>query len=317
MKENSTSGTINEKYVILQKLGEGAYSTVYKVTNKETNEIYAIKVIHRYNKNEMEINKELKSLNSPYIVKFYELSQGEIVLPDEAEADFKPYFVFELSDKGELKNYINIGGNGFDEKHCKMIFYEILKAFQIIHNKYICHRDIKAENILLNTDKYEIKICDFGFSSETYDMLDGYFGTKQYMAPEIIMDKRYDGIKADIFSLGVLLFYIRTASFLFEQAKLSNGVNPKTAYDYIKEKNGKVWEMIKINPLDELSGDFKELIFRMLAFNPKERPSVDEILKDEWMKEISNLPDDERQKLKEDLIKEFKKREEIMESQNN
>ena len=313
MKGNTNLGIINEKYEILQKLGEGADSTVYKVINKENNEIYAIKVIHHYHKNEREINNELKSLNSPYIVKFYEFSQGDIILPDEK--DFKSYFVFELSDKGELKNYINCGRNGFDEKHCKMIFYEILKAFQTIHNNNICHRDIKAENILLNTNKYEIKICDFGYSSETYDMLEGFFGTKQYMAPEIIMGKRYDGIKADVFSLGALLFYLRTATFLFTQAKISNGVYSKTVYDYIKEKSEMIWEMAKINPLNELTDEFKELFLKMVAFNPKERPSIDEILRDKWLEDINNLNDVERQKMKEELIKELNKREEIMKSQ--
>ena len=310
MKENCNLGTINEKYVILQELGDGAFSNVYKVINKETNEIYAIKVINHYKKNEREINEELKRLNSPYIVKFYGFSQGDIILSDETEKEFKCYFVFELSDKGELKKYINLGRNGFNEECCKMIFYEILKAFQVIHNKNICHGDIKAENILLNTDKYEIKICDFGLSSETYDMLEERSGTKQYMAPEIIMNKKYDGKKADIFSLGALLFYLRTAQFLFEQAKISNGVNPKTSYDYIKEKSGKIWEISNVNALEGISEEFKELVLKMVAFNPKERPSIDEILKDKWFDDINNLR-------KEELIKEFKHREEIMKLQNN
>lgn len=309
MKENCNLGTINEKYIILQELGKGAFSNVYKVVNKETKEIYAIKVINHFNKSEREINEDLKSLNSPYIVKFYGFSQGDIIL-SEAEKEFKCFFIFELSDKGELNNYINLGGNGFNEECCKMIFYEILKAFQAIHSKNICHRDIKAENILLNTDKYEIKICDFGLSSETYDMLEETFGTKQYMAPEIIMNKKYDGKKADIFSLGVLLFYLRTAHFLFEQAKISNGVNPKTAYDYVKEKSGKIWEISNVNALEGISEEFKDLFLRMVAFNPKERPSVDEILKDKWFDDINDLN-------KEELIKEFKHREEIMKLQNN
>ena len=296
---------IDEKYAILEKLGQGAYSTVYKVLNKETNELFAIKVIegHFFN-NEFKINNKLRSLNYPYIVKFFKYSQWE------DGSDLKPYFVFELSDKGELNNYINSGKDGFSEKFCKMIFYEIIKAIQILHNEGICHRDIKAENILLNGDNYEIKICDLGFSTETDDMLEGEFGTKQYIAPEIIMKKEYDGKKADIFSLGVLLFYLRTTRFLFEQAKIYEVNKPKTVYDYIKEKSEKVWEISELNEIGKLSDEFKELFLKMVAFNPKERPNIDEILKDKWFNEINNLTDDERQKLKDKLIKEFQQREE-------
>lgn len=301
---------IDQKYIILDKLGEGAYSTVYKVQNKETNEILALKVIeNHFFYNEFKINNKLKSINSPYIVKFYKYSQWE-----QDGTDLKPYFVFELSDKGELNNYINCGKDGFDERFCKMIFLEIVKAFQILHNEDICHRDIKAENILLNSAKYEIKICDLGFSSETDEMLKGKFGTKQYMAPEIIMGKEYDGKKVDIFSLGVLLFYLRTAKFLFEKAIISEGNNPKSVYDYIKEKNEKVWEISKLNALDKLSNKFKELFIKMVAFNPKERPSIDEILNDKWFDEINNLTNDEREKLKDELIYEFKQREKIIKS---
>lgn len=301
---------IDQKYIILDKLGEGAYSTVYKVQNKETNEILALKVIeNHFFYNEFKINNKLKSINSPYIVKFYKYSQWE-----QDGTDLKPYFVFELSDKGELNNYINCGKDGFDERFCKMIFLEIVKAFQILHNEDICHRDIKAENILLNSAKYEIKICDLGFSSETDEMLKGKFGTKQYTAPEIIMGKEYDGKKVDIFSLGVLLFYLRTAKFLFEKAIISEGNNPKSVYDYIKEKNEKVWEISKLNALDKLSNKFKELFIKMVAFNPKERPSIDEILNDKWFDEINNLTNDEREKLKDELIYEFKQREKIIKS---
>ena len=89
-----------------------------------------------------------------------------------------------------------------------------------MHKEGICHRDIKAENILLDTDEFIIKICDFGLSALGSDLLTSRCGTQQYMAPEVLMgDKGYDGKKADIFSLGVLLLNIRTGKYLFKTAK--------------------------------------------------------------------------------------------------
>ena len=199
---NNTIGFLNKKYPIIEKLGEGAYSSVYKTLNPETNELLAVKIIHKYCKNEMKINIQLSKIQSPYILKYLGYSQGTIKI--EHNEDFKSYFLFELANKGELSAYINYVKNGFSDIQTKLIFYDILKGFNEIHNAEICHRDIKAENILLNTDDYNIKISDFGFSEDSSNLQNGIYGTKQYMAPEIIMDKEYDGIKADIFSLGVL-----------------------------------------------------------------------------------------------------------------
>ena len=299
--KNSIGVVLNENYVIIKKLGEGAYSSVYKVLNPETNEMLAMKVINKYCKNEMPINRKLSAIQSPYIIKYLGYSQGDIKI--ENNKDYKSYFLFELANKGELSNYINCGKNGLSEGQTKLIFCDILKGFHEIHKAEICHRDIKAENILLNTDDYNIKISDFGFSADSSELLDGIYGTQQYMAPEIIMDKEYDGIKADIFSLGVLLFYIRTSKFLFEQAKTN------TAYDYIKNNKKKIWKIAETNGIDGLSKEFKDLFLQMVAFNPNQRPTIQEILNGEWMKEIINLSEDEFKKKRQELTKELKKRE--------
>ena len=288
---NNKIGVLNEKYDILEMLGEGAYSSVYKVLNSETNEILAVKIVKQYWKNEMPINIKLSKIKSPYIIKYLDFSQGEIKI--KHNEDYKSYFLFELANKGELSNYINCGKNGFSEIQTKLIFYDILKGFNSIHNAEICNRDIKAENILLDTDDYNIKISDFGFSEDSSELLNGIYGTQQYMAPEIIMDKEYDGKKADIFSLGVLLFYIRTSKFLFNQVKTTKSNTSKTTYDYIKNNKDKIWIIAEANGIYGLTKEFKDLYLKMVAFNPHERPNVQEILNGEWMKEIINLSEDE------------------------
>lgn len=305
MKEFSNAlGLLNEKYIIKEKLGEGACSTVYKVQDMSTNKEYAAKVVEHYCKNEYQINKKLSELQNPYIIQLIEFSQGTIKIGNSQ--DYKAYYIFELANKGELTNYLGGNNKGFSEIHTKFIIYDILKGFQEIHNAEICHRDIKTENILLSSDDYKIKICDFGFSSNTSELLEGKYGTQYYMAPEIIMGKEYDGIKADIFSLGVLLFNIRTNKFIFDKAKVTNNKNNPTKYDYIKQRNEKIW---KLNNIYDLSQDFKELYLSMVAFNPKERPTIQQILDGPWMQGIINLSESDFIKIKKEVINEFKQRE--------
>jgi serine/threonine protein kinase len=207
--------------------------------------------------------------------------------------------------------------NGFSELFCKIIFKEILEAMIIMHSKGICHRDIKPKNILLDTDEFFIKITDFGLSAfcSEYELLSGSCGTQKYMAPEVLKDKDYDGKKADIFSLGVLLLNIRTGKYLFENANYSkdNEISKNsTVYDYIRlNKDDLLWKKAEKCGIFGLSDKFKKLFLDMVSFNPKKRPSVEEILKYEWMKETQKLSEDELKNLK---VKEFQNREEKINS---
>ena len=312
--DDNSLGVLNDTLIINDILGEGGYSIVYKVTDKETNKEYAAKIIEKFCKNEYKINKILSNTQNSHFIKLITYSQGDLRL--KTGSDFKPYFLFEFASKGTLRDYI-IGMNGFSELHCKIIFKEILEAINIMHKEGICHRDIKAENILLDTDEFIIKICDFGLSAIGSDLLTSRCGTQQYMAPEVLMsDKGYDGKKADIFSLGVLLLNIRTGKYLFKTAKYTKKSKPSTEYDYIRlNKNDQLWKKAeKINGINGLSEEFKKLFLDMVSFEPNKRPSVEVILNHEWMKEIKNLPEDKIKKLK---TEEFRRREEKINETNN
>ena len=299
-----------DKYIVKEILGDGGYSTVYRIQDPTTKEEYAAKVIESYCRNEFKINQILTRTGSPNIIKFIQYSQGDLKLGNNSE--FKPFLLLQLASKGNLNDYINCGKNGFSELHSKIILKEILIGMQVIHNQGICHKDIKAQNILLDTEEYIIKICDFGLSSFNSELQSGYCGTKEYMAPEIIMGKDYDGIKADIFSLGVLLLNLRTSKFLFEQAKISNNNKPQTIYDYIRLNDNIIWKKAEMAGISGLSEEFQRLYMRMVAFNPKERPSIEDILNDKWMKEVEDLSEDELRRVK---VEEFKEREETILSQ--
>ena len=299
--DNNDLGSIDNKYIITKLLGNGAFSTVYQVKEKEKGDEYAAKVILHYQKNEVKVSQILSSTNSPYIVKFIKFDQGEIRVRNNVE--LRSYILYELCPKGSLEKYINYNFGGFNENQSKFIFSEILKGILECHKKGICHLDIKAENIFLDS-KFNIKIGDFGFSS-TNSFLEGEYGTRGYKAPEVTKDNEYDGIKADIFSLGVLLLNIRTAKFLFKETKEGK---EKTVYDLVKDKDKQIWNIIEGNSIKGLSDEFKSLFLRMVSLNPKDRPSIDDILKDKWF----NLSQEERIRVAEEVRQVFIDREEML-----
>lgn len=100
------------------------------------------------------------------------------------------------------------------EAKCLNLFKQILKGIAYCHNKGVCHRDLKPENVLID-EHGEIKIIDFGFSANSKTMLNNYCGTPAYMAPEIIKKQPYNGAKADIWSLGVILYLMMVGTLPF------------------------------------------------------------------------------------------------------
>ena len=301
---NNDLGFIDDKYIIKKELGVGAYSIVYQVKERTNGNEYAAKVIKDYFRfDEVKISQFLSTTNCPYIINFKEFSQGDIRVGNNV--DFRPYIIYELCPKGSLEKYLSHGLGGFDENQSKFIFSDILKGVHECHKKGICHLDIKAENIFLDC-KFTPKVGDFGFSSFN-SILEGDYGTRGYKAPEVTNDKEYDGIKADIFSLGILLLNIRTGKLLSTELKISLKDNKKkTIYDLVKDKDERIWNIFEINGITGLSNDFKSLFLRMVSMNPIERPSIDIILQDKWF----NLSNKQRINLAEDVRKEFIDREE-------
>ena len=302
--DNNDLGFIDDKYIIKKELGVGAFSIVYHVKERTNENEYAAKVIKDYFRfDEVKISQFLSTTNCPYIINFKEFSQGDIRVGNNV--DFRPYIIYELCPKGSLEKYLSHGLGGFDENQSKFIISDIAKGVHECHKKGICHLDIKAENIFLDC-KFTPKVGDFGFSSFN-SILEGDYGTRGYKAPEVTNDKEYDGIKADIFSLGILLLNIRTGKLLSTELKISLKDNKKkTIYDLVKDKDERIWNIFEINGITGLSNDFKSLFLRMVSINPIERPSIDIILQDKWF----NLSNEQRINLAEDVRKEFIDREE-------
>ena len=172
-----------------------------------------------------------------------------------------------------------------------------------MHNAHICHRDIKLLNILLD-ENYNPKIYDFALSSINANNLDDFRGTREYAAPEIIENHPYNGFQADIFSLGQLLFNLVNRILGFNSSRANDQF-----YSLIRtNKLNDYWNsgpLHNINP----SNEFKNLFIRMVAHNPLQRPTIDEILNDPWMQEINNLNNVQLDALENELRNELHNRE--------
>ena len=259
-------------YEIGKVIGKGAYATVKICKNKITQEKFAMKIYEKKILND-NIKKKcilreieiLKKLNHPNIVKLYDtiISDKNILLIQELVNGIS---LRDFYNK-EIRNQRNISENKL--KILTLIFKQIFSAFDYIHKKNIFHRDIKLENILL-TKNYEIKIIDFGFGLyNPRNYLQKFFcGTPNYMAPEIIMKKEYDGQKADMWSLGILLYKLFCADFPFK------GKDEKDLYRHIIKGKYKIKEYVP-----DL---IKIIIDKILRPKPYQRINCDQILQSHW-----------------------------------
>uniref|UniRef100_A0A3Q2WVL6 non-specific serine/threonine protein kinase n=1 Tax=Haplochromis burtoni TaxID=8153 RepID=A0A3Q2WVL6_HAPBU len=179
------------------------------------------------------------------------------------------YLVMEYASGGEVFDYLVAHGR-MKEKEARAKFRQIVSAVQYCHQKCIVHRDLKAENLLLDADM-NIKIADFGFSNEFTlgNKLDTFCGSPPYAAPELFQGKKYDGPEVDVWSLGVILYTLVSGSLPFD------GQNLKELRERVLRGKYRI-------PF-YMSTDCENLLKKFLILNPSKRGSLEQIMRDRWM----------------------------------
>ncbi|KAM8915304.1 MAP/microtubule affinity-regulating kinase 3a isoform 12-T14 [Spinachia spinachia] len=259
-------------YRLLKTIGKGNFAKVKLARHILTGREVAIKIIDKTQLNPNSLQKLfrevriMKILNHPNIVKLFEVIETERTL----------YLVMEYASGGEVFDYLVAHGR-MKEKEARAKFRQIVSAVQYCHQKHIVHRDLKAENLLLDADM-NIKIADFGFSNEFTmgNKLDTFCGSPPYAAPELFQGKKYDGPEVDVWSLGVILYTLVSGSLPFD------GQNLKELRERVLRGKYRI-------PF-YMSTDCENLLKRFLVLNPSKRGTLEvredaenQIMKDRWI----------------------------------
>ena len=279
------------KYNLIKQIGSGGTCSVYKGhPSEDPSHIFAIKLYtedyKKYFEKEILIKDLLHDTNlflslKKYGTGYLHIHEENCLFNNDIHSIEKVYYEIEdLAENGELFNYVYELKRGFNEQIAAKIFLNILKSVNLLHKRGIIHGDIKPENILIGND-FNIKLIDFGFSQKVEDndyTIYSSLGTDTYCAPEIskCFSQGYDGIKSDIFALGVLLFVIKLGKFPFGMSNYFD-----KGYRLIMEKNyEKFWQEFK---KDNVSKEFKDFFNHLICYDPSERLSFDEILEHPWI----------------------------------
>ncbi|KAL0407512.1 UNVERIFIED_CONTAM: CBL-interacting serine/threonine-protein kinase [Sesamum latifolium] len=267
---SSSGRTRVGRYELGRTLGEGTFAKVKFARNVETGENVAIKILDKEKvlKHKMigQIKREIstmKLIRHPNVIRMYEVMASKT----------KIYIVMEFVTGGELFDKIATKGR-LKEDEARKYFQQLINAVDYCHSRGVYHRDLKPENLLLDANGV-LKVSDFGLSALPQQVReDGLLhttcGTPNYVAPEVINNKGYDGAKADLWSCGVILFVLMAGFLPFEESNLMALYKKIFKADF----SCPAW----------FSSSAKKLIKRILDPNPSTRITIAEILENEWFK---------------------------------
>ena len=254
-----------DAFQIISKLGEGAYSTVFKVMRTVDGKTYALKKVKLLNLSDKEKENALNevrilaSINSNYVVSYKEAFFDE--------KDRTLCIVMEFADNGDLYQKIvehKKKAMFFEESEIWRIFIQLVRGLKALHDLKILHRDLKSANVFLYTNG-DAKIGDLNVSKVTRAGV-GHTqtGTPYYASPEVWNDSPYDN-KSDIWSLGCVLYEMITLKPPF-RAQDMEGLYKRV----IKGQYSRI--------PDRFSNDLFQIVQFLLQVNPKSRPSCEQIL---------------------------------------
>ena len=252
-------------FQIISKLGEGAYSTVFKVKRNIDNKIYALKKVKLLNLSEKEKENSLNevrilaSVKSNFVVSYKEAFFDE--------KDNTLCIIMEFADRGDLYQKIVQHKKSailFEESDIWRIFIQLVKGLKSLHDLKILHRDMKSANVFLFSNG-SAKLGDLNVSKVAKRGL-GYTqtGTPYYASPEVWKDKPYDN-KSDVWSLGCVLYEMITLRPPFRAQNMEGLYNKVCKGQFSRIP-------------DKFSDDLYKVVQFLLQVNPISRPSCEQIL---------------------------------------
>ncbi|KAF5385865.1 hypothetical protein D9615_002457 [Tricholomella constricta] len=274
----ATQPSVHQLYRRLETIGKGAYGSVHKGEHIPTGNVVALKIINLDDKSGSDdvgdIQREVALLtqlrDAPNVTKYYGCyMDGPRV-----------WIVMELAQGGSVLSLMKASRNGcIEEKYVSVIVREVLVGLSYLHKVPVIHRDIKAANILV-TAAGKVVICDFGVSAllaTSSSKRNTLTGTPHWMAPELLQTLPVYDTKADIWSLGILIY------------EMIKGSPPHNTLENIK-----VMDLIpKAKPPrlqeNEAGKDLRDFMAMCLKESPAERLPADELSKSKWIKSVAKV----------------------------
>ena len=283
------------QYKILEFIADGAFSKVYLGRNIKDGSKVALKITiiksHQKKFRKASLTDDdcielfdnetnaLKQLDHPGIISLIKSDLKATIKLDGWDTLRALLLVTPFHRKPPLFDYFE-EGRPFSMPVARYFFKQIAEALAQVHDNGMAHRDIKGENILLDSD-YNVKLIDFGFATKKI-ICPRALGTEGYRAPEVIKGEPHSPMAADIFTLGGLLFIMVTMRPPFKAATMEDKQYKLLVsgfWETFWQRHAK-WQGVDISYYDE---DFMSLVTGMLMSNPAQRPSIHEVLQHPWV----------------------------------
>ncbi|KAJ9153431.1 hypothetical protein P3X46_026872 [Hevea brasiliensis] len=299
------------RYKILEVIGKGSYGVVCAAIDTHTGEKVAIKKIHdvfEHNSDAIRILREVKLLR---LLRHPDIVEIKRIMLPSSKREFKDIFVvFELMES-DLHQVIK-ANDDLTREHHQFFLYQMLRALKYMHTANVYHRDLKPKNILANAN-CKLKVCDFGLARVAFSdtpttvFWTDYVATRWYRAPELCgsFSSKYTPA-IDIWSIGCIFAEVLTGKPLFPgksvvhqldlitdllgtpSPETISGVRNEKARKYLTEMRKKqpVPFTLKFPNADPLA---LKLLQRLLAFDPKDRPTAEQALADPYFKGLAKI----------------------------
>ncbi|KAJ4768786.1 Mitogen-activated protein kinase [Rhynchospora pubera] len=303
--------TDTNRYRIQEVVGKGSYGVVCSATDTQTGEKVAIKKIRDIFEHTSDAARILREIKLLRMLKHPDIVEIKHIMLPPSKKDFKDiYVVFELMDT-DLHQVIK-ANDDLTREHYQFFLYQMLRALKYIHTANVYHRDLKPKNILANAN-CKLKICDFGLArvafidTPTTVFWTDYVATRWYRAPELcgsFFSKYSPAI--DIWSIGCIFAEILTGKPLFPGKNvvhqldlitdLLGSPSNETVSKVRNEKARRYLSSMRKKTPVPFSQKFPKadplalkLLERLLAFDPKDRPTAEEALADPYFKGLAKV----------------------------